>query len=122
RSESSNHSEVSQESDTVSTDYSEPVATKGAAPAAFQANSAVIVRFVYRLEEAEGGARALTDPARVSGDRRLCVTEVIHYDGFGNLIAVRGAEDAEVEAGGDDLEPWSYMPVERETDPDWLSL
>jgi len=105
----------------VNTAYRQPVATKGAAPAAFPAASAVLVRFVYHREEPERRGRLLRGPEAVSDRTRLCLTQVLQYDGFGNLIAVRGADDTDSEGDLDGLDSWSCMPAERDVDPDRVS-
>jgi hypothetical protein len=49
---------------------------------------------------------------------RLAFADVVHSDGFGNLIALRGADEAEVEADVEPLGNWRYTPVEWAADPD----
>ncbi|MBI1914614.1 MAG: hypothetical protein HYS12_07735 [Planctomycetes bacterium] len=104
----------------MSTDYSEAVERKAVVGTATLPAPAERVRFVYRLDEQRLGAGALTDPGSAADGSRLSLAEVIHYDSFGNLMAVR--EDEQDDKRTESLADWCDTPVELDTDPDWICL
>ena len=74
----------------MSTGYSEPVETRAVVDTADLPAQPESVHFVYRLDEPELKAGALTDPGPAADASGLCLPSVIHYDGFGLAL---GADD-----------------------------